>query len=53
MPQSFLPIWDDLLPPRDPAALRADIDLVAARMEGLAGGEALPGSSGPSGVTDG
>lgn len=40
---TFLPHWDDLLPPRDPAALRSDIDLVAARLVELAGGEALPG----------
>jgi hypothetical protein len=39
---TFLPMWDDLLPARDPAALRADVDLVAARLVELAGGEALP-----------
>jgi hypothetical protein len=40
---SFLLLWDDVLPPRDPSARRADLDLVAARLVELAGGEALPG----------
>lgn len=39
---TFLTMWDDLLPLRDPAALRADLDRVAARLVELAGGEALP-----------
>lgn len=40
---TFLSHWEDLLPQREPAALRADVDLVAARLVELAGGEALPG----------
>lgn len=40
---TFLPIWDDLLPPREVAAQRVDIDLVAARLVELAGCEALTG----------
>lgn len=40
---TFLSHWEDLLPQREPAALRADVDLVAARLAELAGGEALPG----------
>jgi diadenosine tetraphosphate (Ap4A) HIT family hydrolase len=39
---SFLLLWDDVLPPRDLPARRADLDLVAARLVELAGGEALP-----------
>lgn len=39
---TFLSHWDDLLPPRDPRALRTDIDLVAARLVEFAGGEAFP-----------
>lgn len=36
-------LWDEVLPARDPAARRADLDLLAARLVELAGGEALPG----------
>lgn len=39
---TFLAHWDDLLPLRDADDLRADLDLVAARLVELAGGEALP-----------
>lgn len=39
---TFLSHWDDLLPSRDPAALRADLDLVASRLAELAGGETFP-----------
>ena len=41
---TFVTLWEDLLPVRDPAALRADLDLVAARLVELAGGTALPAS---------
>lgn len=41
---TFLPCWDDLLPLRDLADLRADADLVSARLVELAGGEAIPGT---------
>jgi len=40
---TFLSHWDDLLPLPDPAAARADLDLVAARLVELAGGEVLSG----------
>jgi diadenosine tetraphosphate (Ap4A) HIT family hydrolase len=40
---SFLSHWDDLLPLRDRADLRADLDAVAVRLQELAGGEVLPG----------
>lgn len=39
---TFVSLWDDLLPLPDPAAFRADLDLVADRLVELAGGEALP-----------
>ncbi|MGI8645030.1 MAG: HIT family protein [Nocardioides sp.] len=42
---SFLLLWDDVLPPGDRTRQRADLDLVAARLVELAGGEALPFSS--------
>lgn len=35
---TFLPLWDDVLPARDPADLRADLDAVAVRLVELAGG---------------
>ena len=43
---TFLNLWGDLLPLPDPAAARADRDLVAARLAELAGGEALPSAGG-------
>ncbi len=39
---TFVTLWEDLLPVLDPVALRADLDLVAARLVELAGGTALP-----------
>ena len=39
---SFLPLWDDLLPTRDAAARRHEMDAVAARLVALAGGTATP-----------
>ena len=36
--------WDEVLPAREPVARRADLDLLAARLVELAGGEALPAS---------
>ncbi len=39
---TFLSLWDDLLPLPDPATSRDDLDMVAARLVDLAGGEALP-----------
>ena len=42
---TFVTLWEDLLPLSDPAALRADLDLVAARLVELAGGTALPAPS--------
>jgi diadenosine tetraphosphate (Ap4A) HIT family hydrolase len=38
---TFLSHWDDILPPRAVDELRADLDLVAARLVELAGGEAF------------
>ena len=35
-------LWDEVLPAREPVARRADLDLLAARLVELAGGEALP-----------
>ena len=35
-------LWDEVLPVREPVARRADLDLLAARLVELAGGEALP-----------
>jgi diadenosine tetraphosphate (Ap4A) HIT family hydrolase len=43
---TFLSHWDDLLPLPDPAAARADLELVAARLVELTGGEVLSGLSG-------
>ena len=43
---SFVVQWNSVLPPGDPAAQRADLDLVAARLVELAGGQALPGRPG-------
>ncbi len=40
---TFLSHWDDLLPLPDPDATRADLELVAARLVELAGGEVLSG----------
>lgn len=48
---TFLPIWDDLLPGREQEQTRADIDLVAARLAELAGGEALPAVPSAAGQT--
>lgn len=39
---TFLALWEDLLPVRDPVHERADIDLVMRRLVELAGGETLP-----------
>lgn len=39
---SFLPLWDDLLPPREATARRRDLDDVAAHLVELAGGETFP-----------
>ncbi len=39
---SFVVQWNAVLPPGDPAAQRADLDLVAARLVELVGGRALP-----------
>ena len=39
---TFVTLWEDLLPVLDRAALRADLDVVAARLVELAGGAALP-----------
>ncbi len=39
---TFLALWEDLLPVRDPREERRDLDLVMARLVELAGGEALP-----------
>lgn len=36
---TFLALWDDVLPARDPGDLRADLDVVAERLVELAGGE--------------
>jgi diadenosine tetraphosphate (Ap4A) HIT family hydrolase len=36
-------LWDQVLPAREPTDRRADLDLLAARLVELAGGEALPG----------
>lgn len=43
---TFLSHWDDVLPPREQTALRADIDLVVARLVELAGGEAIRAGAG-------
>jgi diadenosine tetraphosphate (Ap4A) HIT family hydrolase len=40
---TFLALWEDLLPVRDPRDERRDLDLVMARLVELVGGEALPG----------
>lgn len=40
---SFVVQWNSVLPPGDPVAQRADLDLVAARLVELAGGNALLG----------
>lgn len=40
---TFLSHWDDILPGAPLEQLRADLDLVAARLVDLAGGEAFPG----------
>ena len=39
---TFLPHWDDLLPPRTRAELRADVALVAERLVSVAGGRVMP-----------
>lgn len=39
---TFLSHWDDILPVAPAEQLRADLDLVAARLAELAGGEAFP-----------
>ena len=39
---TFLSHWDDILPPRPADVLRGDLDLVAARLVELTGGEAFP-----------
>ena len=39
---SFLTLWDEVLPHTDVASRRADLDLLAARLVQLAGGQALP-----------
>ncbi|HET7194373.1 MAG TPA: hypothetical protein VFI99_05235 [Nocardioides sp.] len=38
---TFLPHWDDLLPPRTGEGLRADLLLVAERLPVLVGGRVL------------
>lgn len=38
---TFLAVWDDLLPLRDPVAVRADAVLVAQRLVDLAGGRVV------------
>lgn len=40
---TFLSHWDDLLPAAPDGQLRADLDLVAARLVEIAGGRAIPG----------
>lgn len=42
---TFLALWDDVLPAREPADLRADLDAVASRLVELAGGENLPAAA--------
>ncbi len=39
---TFLAIWEDLLPVRDPEDVGRDLDLVTTRLVELVGGEALP-----------
>ncbi|WP_067437289.1 HIT family protein [Nocardioides jensenii] len=45
---TFLPMWDDVLPARDPRDLRSDLDAVAARLVEVAGGTTTAGPNSAS-----